>query len=57
VANSGPIDSAFSDDGRFLYVDDSAMGRILIFAVRGADLALRAMVQDLATTIQGIAAR
>jgi len=57
VANSGPIDSAFSDDGRFLYVDDSAMGRILIFAVRGADLALRAMVQDLPTTIQGIAAR
>ena len=55
--HSGPIDSAFSDDGRFLYVDDSAMGRILIFAVRGADLALRAMVQDLPTTIQGIAAR
>ncbi|MGN6452750.1 MAG: lactonase family protein [Steroidobacteraceae bacterium] len=57
VANSGPIDSAFSDDGRFLYVDDSAMGRILIFAVRGPDLALRAMVQELPTTLQGIAAR
>jgi len=33
--HGGPIDSAFSDDERFLYVDDSAIGRMLIFALRG----------------------
>jgi len=57
VTNSAPIDSAFSDDGRFLYVDDSALGRILIFAVSGAKFTLQAMVDGLPTTLQGIAAR
>jgi 6-phosphogluconolactonase (cycloisomerase 2 family) len=57
VANSAPIDSALSDDGRFLYVDDSALGRILIFAVSGATVTLQAMADGLPTTLQGIAAR
>lgn len=57
VANSAPIDSSLSDDGRFLYVDDSALGRILIFAVRGETLTLQAIVDGLPTTLQGIAAR
>lgn len=57
VANSGPIDSAFSDDAQFLYVDDSALGRILIFTVSGTTLTLQATVDGLPTTLQGIAAR
>jgi 6-phosphogluconolactonase len=56
VANSAPIDSAFSDDGRFLYVDDSALGRILIFVVNGSTLTLQGTVDGLPTTLQGIAA-
>ena len=57
MANSGPIDSAFSDDGRFLYVEDSALGRILIFSVTGGSLARHSEVEGLPTTLQGIAAR
>jgi 6-phosphogluconolactonase (cycloisomerase 2 family) len=56
VSGSAPIDSALSDSGAFLYVDDSARGRILAFAVQGTSLTLLATVSGLPTTIQGIAA-
>lgn len=55
VSGSGPIDSALSPDGAFLYVDDSARGRILSFTVQGAGLQSLATVSGLPATIQGIA--
>lgn len=56
VSGSAPIDSALSSDGSFLYVDDSARGGILSFAVHGGALEQLATVSGLPTTIQGIAA-
>ncbi|HZT02588.1 MAG TPA: beta-propeller fold lactonase family protein [Steroidobacteraceae bacterium] len=55
VSGSGPIDAALSPDGSFLYVDDSARGRILSFTVQGAGLQSLATVSGLPATIQGIA--
>jgi 6-phosphogluconolactonase len=52
-----PIDSAFSSDSAFLYVDDSGLGRVLIYRVNGASLTLIGTVSGLPTTIQGIAAQ
>lgn len=56
VAGSAPIDSALSPDGAFLYVDDSAHGRVLAFSVHGAGLQHLATVSGLPATIQGITA-
>jgi 6-phosphogluconolactonase (cycloisomerase 2 family) len=50
-----PIDSALSDDGSFLYVDDSALGRVVSFRVHGASLVPMGSVGGLPTTLQGIA--
>ena len=52
-----PIDSALSTGSSFLYVVDSSMGRILIYRVNGASLALISTVPGLPTTVQGIAAQ
>jgi DNA-binding beta-propeller fold protein YncE len=57
AAGGAPIDSAPSSDGAFLYVVDSALGRVLIYRVRGASLALIGNVSGLPTTVQGIAAQ
>lgn len=55
VAGSGPIDSALAPNGRFLYVDDTARGRVLVFAVQGTSLQHLQTVSGLPPTIQGIA--
>lgn len=54
---SAPIDSALSNDGRFLYVQDSALGSVLIFRVNGNNLASVGSVTDFPTTLQGIVAQ
>lgn len=58
AANPGgtPIDSALSDDGRFLYVDDSMQGKVLIFRVEGGSLTSLGTVA-VSAGIQGIAAQ
>lgn len=58
AANPGgaPIDSALSDDGRFLYVDESAQGKVLIFGVNGGNLTSLGTV-SVNVGIQGIAAQ
>jgi hypothetical protein len=40
AANPGgaPIDSALSREGKFLYIDESAQGKVLIFRVSGGSL-------------------
>lgn len=57
AAGGAPIDSALSSDGSFLYVVDSALGRVLLYEVHGASLALIGTVDGLPTTVQGIAAQ
>ena len=57
LSGGAPIDSALSDDSRFIYVVDSAKGRIVFFSVQGASLSLIGTVGDLPTTNQGIAAQ
>jgi 6-phosphogluconolactonase (cycloisomerase 2 family) len=52
-----PIDSAFSTGDSFLYVVDSSMGRVLMYRVNGASLALIGTTTGLPTTVQGIAAQ
>jgi 6-phosphogluconolactonase len=52
-----PIDSALSDDSRFLYVVDSALGRVVFFRVSGASLHILGSVTGLPQTVQGIAAQ
>lgn len=52
-----PIDSAFSSDSAFLYVEDSALGRVLIYRVNGASLSLIDAVKGFPQTVQGIAAQ
>ena len=56
-AGSAPIDSALSRDSRFLYVDDSARGGVLLFRVDGASLIPIGNISSLPTSIQGIAAQ
>jgi 6-phosphogluconolactonase len=51
-----PIDSALSRDGKFLYVDESAQGKVLIFSVSGGNLAQIGSV-TLQPGLQGIAAQ
>jgi 6-phosphogluconolactonase len=59
AANPGgaPIDSALSRDSKFLYVLDSALGRVVIFGVDGGNLIPLGAVPSLGTSIQGIAAQ
>jgi len=57
IPGSAPIDSAFSNDSRFLYVEDSGMGRILEFEVQDASLHFLGAVTGLPQTIQGIGAQ
>jgi DNA-binding beta-propeller fold protein YncE len=52
-----PIDSALTSDGAFLYVVDSALGRVVFFRVHGASLLPAGNVTGLPTTVQGIAAQ
>jgi 6-phosphogluconolactonase len=58
AANPGntPIDSALSSDGKFLYADDSAQGKVLIFRVNGGSLTQIGTV-PVSAGIQGIAAQ
>jgi len=57
AGGGNPIDSAFSSGDSFLYVVDSSMGRVLIYRVNGASLALIGTATGLPTTVQGIAAQ
>jgi 6-phosphogluconolactonase (cycloisomerase 2 family) len=57
IAPGAPIDSALTSENNFLYVDDSARGRIFIFSVAGSSLAQIGSVTGLPTTLQGIAAQ
>jgi 6-phosphogluconolactonase (cycloisomerase 2 family) len=57
LGTGAPIDSARSFDSAFLYVDDSALGRIVIFKISGTSLAKIGAVSGLPTTLQGIAAQ
>ena len=52
-----PIDSALSRDGKFLYVQNSTLGRVTILRVEGAGLRQIGTVTGLPTSLQGIAAR
>ena len=58
AANPGgtPVDSALSNDGRFLYVEDSAQGKLLMFRVDGGNLMSMGML-PVSAGIQGIAAQ
>ena len=57
AANPGntPIDSALSSDGKFLYIEDSAQGKVLIFRVNGGAMTQIGTV-PVSAGIQGIAA-
>ena len=57
LGSGAPIDSALSSDNSFLYVDDSALARIVIFAIKGSNLTSLGSVDGLPTTLQGIAAQ
>lgn len=58
LSNGGaPIDSSFTSDSAFLYVVDSALGRIVSFSVTGANLHQIGVVTGLPTSVQGIAAQ
>ena len=54
AAGGNPIDSAFSNDSAFLYAVDSSKGRVVIYAVHGASLAMIGEVGGLPTTVQGV---
>ena len=54
---SAPIDSALSGDNRFLYVIDSAQGKIMTFAVNGTGLTKLTVITNVPKTSQGIVAR
>jgi 6-phosphogluconolactonase len=57
VAGAAPIDSALTDDGEFMYVVDSAMGRVVFFRINGASLRQIGTVTGLPTSMQGVAAQ
>jgi 6-phosphogluconolactonase (cycloisomerase 2 family) len=57
LGSGAPIDSARSVDSQYLYVDDSALGRIVIFKISGSSLSPVGSVTGLPTTLQGIAAQ
>jgi len=54
---AAPIDSAFSSDSAFFYVEDSSHGNILIYRVHGASLQALGSVTGLPPSTQGIAAQ
>ena len=56
-ATSSPIDSAMSDDSKFLYVLESTLGKVAVFGVDGANLTSIGTMGGLPTSIQGIAAQ
>jgi 6-phosphogluconolactonase len=56
-AGSGPIDLALSADSSFLYVINSPLGQVSIFAVQGGTLELVGAIQGLPLSSQGIAVR
>jgi hypothetical protein len=59
AANTGgaPIDTSLSLDSKFIYVVDSAMGRVAILRVDGGNLTPIGSFSSLPTSIQGIAAQ
>lgn len=57
LGSGAPLDSALSSGSAFLYVLDSALGRIVFFQVNGASLKQIGSITGLPTTIQGIAAQ
>jgi 6-phosphogluconolactonase (cycloisomerase 2 family) len=57
INGGAPIDSALSSDSAFLYVVDSALGRVVFFQVHGASLKQIGSVSGLPTSVQGIAAQ
>ena len=63
LIDGAPIDSARSNGGTFmsdvgyLYVEDSAFGRIVIFRIVGASLTPSGSVSGLPRTLEGIAAK
>jgi DNA-binding beta-propeller fold protein YncE len=57
IAPGAPIDSALSTQNNFLYVDDSARGKVFIFSVQGNSLESIGSISGLPTTLQGIAAQ
>lgn len=57
LGSGAPIDSARSADSQYLYVDDSALGRVVIFKISGSGLLSIGSVTGLPTTLQGIAAQ
>lgn len=57
IAPSAPIDSALASGASFLYVDDSARGKVFAFQVQGNRLAAIGSVTGLPMTLQGIAAQ
>jgi 6-phosphogluconolactonase len=56
-SGSAPIDSALSRDASFLYVVDSARGRLLMYQVNGSALSPLGAVTRLPSTSQGLVAR
>jgi 6-phosphogluconolactonase len=54
---SAPIDSALSSDSNFLYVIDSALGRLLTYRVNGTALSPLGTVRRLPKTSQGLVVR
>jgi DNA-binding beta-propeller fold protein YncE len=57
LGGGAPIDSALSGDSAFLYVLDSALGRIVAYRVQGATLSPLGAIAGLPMTLQGIAAQ
>ncbi len=59
AANTGgaPIDSSLSRDSKFIYVVDSAMGRVVILRVDAGNLIPVGNISSLPASIQGIAAQ
>jgi len=57
IAPGAPIDSALTSDGKFLYIEDSARGKVFSFRVQGNSLKGIGSVSGLPTTLQGIAAQ
>lgn len=56
LPGGAPIDSALSSDSKFLYVEDSALGRVVIYDVNGTNLSRPRSVSGLPQTLQGIVA-
>jgi 6-phosphogluconolactonase (cycloisomerase 2 family) len=54
---TSPIDSAASNDGKFLYVLKSATGEIAAFAINGSSLTPLFTQSGLPLSIQGIVAQ